>query len=223
MTKSSIVIDLDDPRSDRIADAISNKTSKKILSVLAEKEMSGSEVASKLNLPINTVTYNLKNLVASGLIEKTNRIFWSAKGKKMEIYKISNKRIVISPKSMIKGIIPALIFSLIFTVIIAFTFSTSEISQTRGEGISAQRTAEDFVESDGNSAGLSLGAKSAPNAKIDEDSFDANLMQENYAEENSPTGISSNLRNPRYVWAWYLFGALIALGISVAWNMRRNY
>lgn len=204
MTKSSIVIDLDDPRSDRIADAISNKTSKKILSVLAEKEMSGSEVASKLGLPINTVTYNLKNLVESGLIEKTNRIFWSSKGKKMEIYKISNKRIVISPKSMIKGIIPALVVSLIFAVVIAFSFSASEVSQARNEGISTQKT---FADED-SAAGLMAQAESAPTA--------------DYAEENSPTEIYSGLSNPKNAWAWYLFGALIALGISVAWNTRKN-
>ena len=111
MAKSSIMVNLDDPRTGKIANAISNATCKKILSLLSEKELSESDIASELKIPINTIEYNLKKLVESGLVEKAKNFFWSTKGKKIIIYKVSNKNIVISPKSMIKGIIPALIIS----------------------------------------------------------------------------------------------------------------
>jgi len=110
MARSSILIDIEDPRAGKIAEAIGNKTSKKILSALAEKEMNESEIAGKLGLPMNTVNYNVKKLVESGLIEK-KRFLWSMRGKKVNYYILSNKRIVISPKKMISGIVPAALIS----------------------------------------------------------------------------------------------------------------
>ena len=49
MGNSSIMIDLDDPRTAKIADVISNKTTKKILAELAERELSGGELSSALS------------------------------------------------------------------------------------------------------------------------------------------------------------------------------
>src|SRR3989344_4999302 len=101
---SSIMIDLDDARIAKIADVISNKTAKKILSLLAEGELGGGEISTKLNSPLNTITYNLKKLVEAGLVEKVNRIFWSSRGKRIEIYKLTNKNIIISSKKIVRGV-----------------------------------------------------------------------------------------------------------------------
>ena len=97
---NSILIDLNDPRTESIADVISNKTAKKILESLAEKELSQSEIALKLSMPANTVEYNIKQLESSGLIEKSKGFLWSVKGKRINKYRLSNKRIIISPKSI---------------------------------------------------------------------------------------------------------------------------
>ena len=86
MVKKQIVFDLDDPRISNLADVISNKTSKKILNYLAEKESSETEISIDLKLPANTVNYNIKKLLETGLIEKTKNHFWSVKGKKILIY-----------------------------------------------------------------------------------------------------------------------------------------
>jgi DNA-binding transcriptional ArsR family regulator len=118
MSKKYITFDLDDERIDRLADVISNKTSKKILEYLADKEASETEIARDLNLPANTVNYNVKNLLETGLIEKTKDFLWSVKGKKILKYKVANKRIVISPKSS-KNIIPVF-GAFIATIILAF-------------------------------------------------------------------------------------------------------
>jgi DNA-binding transcriptional ArsR family regulator len=111
MGNNSINIDLNDPRTVKIASAISNKTSKKILGLLVESELSEGDLAKKLSLPINTIEYNLKILIESGLIEKSKKYFWSVKGKRISVYRISNKKIVISPKKMIKGVFPAVLVS----------------------------------------------------------------------------------------------------------------
>src|SRR3989344_1058718 len=111
MTKSSIMIDLDDPRTEKIAEVISNKTSKKILGVLAEREMSETDISRALDLAMNTVNYNVKKLEEAGLIEKVKGFLWSEKGKRIHKYKVVDRRIVISPRSMIRGILPSVLIT----------------------------------------------------------------------------------------------------------------
>ncbi len=138
MAGSSVLVDLDDPRTAKIADVISNKTCKKILQILAEKEMSESEIARELKVPINTVDYNIKKLHEAGLIEQSKKFLWSEKGKKIYYYKISDKRIVISPKSIFRGIVPAFVASIIGALGIYYWFEkTREVAVEE-----ASRTAE---------------------------------------------------------------------------------
>lgn len=94
-----IMMNLDDERTKNLADVLGNKTAKKILSYLTEKEASESDVARELNIPANTVNYNVRKLLDSGLIEKSALYFWSVKGKKMPSYKVSKKMVVISPRT----------------------------------------------------------------------------------------------------------------------------
>ena len=123
--RSSINIDLDDPRTSKIADVISSKTSKKILNLLAEEEMSGSAIAEKLKLPLNTVSYNVKKLESAGLINKVGGFFWSVKGKRMHRYRVANKRIIITPKSFAAKVVPVLVAGT-FIVLIALLLAGVE-------------------------------------------------------------------------------------------------
>src|SRR3989338_1211465 len=110
MAEHSIQVDLDDPRAKAIADVLGNKTCKKILELFATKEeVSESDVASSLDIPLNTAGYNMKKLLDAGLVEKSNKFFWSTKGKRITTYRLSNKRIIISPKKMIG--IPAMVIA----------------------------------------------------------------------------------------------------------------
>jgi len=113
---AEINIDLNDPRTALIADAISNKTCKKILELLSEKDFSEGDLAKELKIPMNTVGYNVKKLMDAGLIEKTSSFFWSVRGKKIPTYKLSNRKIVIMPKRIQKGVIPALLVSIVGAV-----------------------------------------------------------------------------------------------------------
>lgn len=207
MANSSIMIDLDDERSGKIAEVLSNKTSKKILQALAEGEKSASDVAEKLSLPLNTVTYNLKKLVDAGLIERAKGFFWSSKGKKMELYKVANKKIVIVPKQMAKGLLPAVIVTGLAAIGIKFWTSaklqSAESSATlnflaRGSG--ALQESYD-----------SVAGAAAPKALSEVSHGIMGLPQNDLA-----------LNLAQSAWLWFITGALFALFVYLIWNLARK-
>lgn len=104
-----IMLNMGDESSKDIAEVMSNKTSKKIINLLAEKELTESEISNELDIPLNTVDYNIKKLLKTGLVEKASH-WWSVKGKKMHSFRITNKYIVITPKKSaldkLKGFFP---------------------------------------------------------------------------------------------------------------------
>jgi predicted transcriptional regulator len=130
MNEKYLLFALDDEKSKKLGEVISSATCKKIANFLAEKEASENDISKELKMPINTVEYNLKKLLAAGVIEKSKNYFWSKKGKKIDMYKVANKLIVISPKktnvySKLKNIIPVVLISIIATAFIALYNSKS--------------------------------------------------------------------------------------------------
>ncbi len=104
--------------SKKVANAMSNETAQKIISYLAEnKEATESELAKKLNSPLPTIHYNINQLKNSKLIT-TKEFFWSKKGKKMPLYQLAKKYIIISPDtsknnlSKLKTLLPIAILSI---------------------------------------------------------------------------------------------------------------
>ncbi len=139
MSKSSISIDLDDPRTGQVAEALANKTCVKVLSLIADEELREVDISNKLGLPLNTVEYNLKKLINVGLVEKSTNFFWSVKGKKTPTYKIANRRIVISPRRAIKGVVPAVLLSGVAAAVLRyFTFGGAKtgVAGTLSDGAS---------------------------------------------------------------------------------------
>ncbi len=193
MAKNSIMIDLDDPRTDRIADVISNKTSKKILSALAEHELTETEISKKLGIPMNTIGYNIDKLEQAGLIDKVSGFYWSQKGKKVYKYKVSNKKIVISPKSILKGIVPSLLVTSAIALGIKIFFGNSQ-AQSLSMADAPMRASEG-----GGAVGIATDA-----AKIAEPSVISQICQN-----------ATNLGN---AWAWFLLGAFAAIFIFLLWN-----
>lgn len=132
MADKFLLIELGDERSKKISQVLGNKTCKKIINLLSEtKEASEKDISDNLKIPMNTVEYNLKKLLEAGLIEKTKNFFWSKKGRKIDMYKISNKSIVISPKSKkisreLKSILPALVLSGVGALVIRQYFMFKE-------------------------------------------------------------------------------------------------
>jgi len=112
MTEKYIIFSLDDEKTKKVAEVLSSQACKRILDLLSEKDLTEKEIALNLDMPLNTAEYNIKKLIAVNLIEQKSH-FWSIKGKKMPVYTISNKKILISPKSTIKPflIAPLIILS----------------------------------------------------------------------------------------------------------------
>ncbi len=129
MEEKYIMFSMEDERIKGLSEALSNPSCKKIINLLSEKELTETDIAKELKVPLNTIDYNIKKLISVGLIEKTNH-FWSIRGKKMPVYRVSNKKIVISPKKSLS--FTALIASAIGTGLIAFgieRFSAQRINE----------------------------------------------------------------------------------------------
>jgi len=119
-----------------IAEILKNKTCKKILDYLADrKEASEKDIADGLGMAINTVEYNLKKLIGSGLVKKTSNFFWSVKGKKIPMYKLAKKHIVISSgrkpsMNVLKNIFPVILIALVLVSLAGlFMFPGQESEQ----------------------------------------------------------------------------------------------
>ena len=93
-----LLVSLKESKAKKLAQVISNETSRKILDHLADNEATESELAKKLKLPISTVHYNLKCLMEGGLVT-VEEFHYSEKGKEVNHYKLANKYIIIAPKS----------------------------------------------------------------------------------------------------------------------------
>ena len=192
MSEKYINFDINDERAGAIAEVLANKTSKKILSLIAEKEISEGDISTELHMPLNTVGYNVNKLLKAGLIEKSKNFFWSAKGKKILTYKLSNKKIVISPKSVFSGVLPALLVSFLGAGIVRFYY----LKQIARDGFSQ---AVDFTYSQGSEAAATVSKITTPSGIIEQSAVAAN-----------------------YSWLWFLLGALLALLIILIFNWRKT-
>ena len=187
-----LMFDLDDDKLSLLTDVLSNKTSKKILEYLADKEASEGEISQDLNLPANTVNYNIKNLVGAGLIEKSKDWFWSVKGKKILRYKVANKKIIISPSGRSSNTIKSILGAAILTGISAFIvkiYSSNIYSATN----LAEKSVE-YASGDG-----SIG---------------------DVAPMIAQTTVSNSVNFPQ-IWAWFLAGGIIALILFMILNWRK--
>jgi len=141
MDDKHILVSLGDEKAKAISEVIGDKTCNKILDFLAETEATVSDISYKLKMPLNTVDYNIKKLVKAGLIEKGTH-WWSVKGKKMPVYRVSNKQIIISPKKSITKVFAWVIGLTGLTSLTIKQFMGS--SKTAGEQI--MYVARDSVE-----------------------------------------------------------------------------
>lgn len=135
MANEYIMLNMEDEKSAKIAEILANKTCKKILSLLADKNASESDIARELGIAINTAEYNIKKLAEAGLIEKAEH-WWSVKGRKIPIYKLANKYIVIAPKTSnktLKNFVPVVLLSGIAGLIIRYLAMPVQFVETSEE------------------------------------------------------------------------------------------
>jgi len=96
MDKEFDVIDMGDKKAEKFAEAIKNPTSKKIWQFLKKNVSSQNDLSKKLNIPLPTVHYCLRQLIQAGLVEEAD-YYWSPKGNKVRLYKASKKLMVFAP------------------------------------------------------------------------------------------------------------------------------
>lgn len=197
MVETEIIISLNDARSKYISEVLGNKSCKRILGYLSENEATVSDLSRELKIPINTADYNIKKLIKAGLIEKAN-YWWSVKGKKMPTYKISNKKIVISPKSFKSY--SKYLFALAASGAAALIIRNMEFGKSViGTPIETLKESGQFAR-DSSEAILSGAQKVAEESTTwaTEGSSDIIVIGSNLAS-NIYTGID--------VWLWFLLGA----------------
>lgn len=130
-----ILVSLNDENSKFLSEVLGNKTCKKIIDFLSErKEASEKDISDGLQIPLNTTEYNLTKLVKSGIVKKTSNFFWSVKGKKIPMYKLANKHIVISPlkkpsPEILKTLLPV-VAGIFIGVLIMIFYSLSLQNET---------------------------------------------------------------------------------------------
>jgi len=198
-----IMIGLGDERSKKIAEVIGNKTCKKIIDYLSEvKEASEKDIADKLSIPINTAEYNLNKLIESGLIEKTKNFFWSVKGRKIDMYRLSNKRIIISPKSSFRGVLPA------FMAVLAGSFIIKVLTDKLSYASYASQ--ELFVNGEVRNIAADTGAGALKTASEN--------VQNTPSFAPSIQNLCLNTSVCQQAWAWFLFGGLITILIFLLIN-----
>ncbi len=78
----------------RIMDVLSNDTCRRIMEVLAEEEMTASQLSEKLDMSIQRVHYNLKKLKGSDLVA-SDKFRYSEKGNEMDVYTLKKKYFVL--------------------------------------------------------------------------------------------------------------------------------
>ena len=190
-----ILISMEDDRAKKLADVLGNKTCKKVIDYLADhEEASVKDISDALGIPINTSEYNVKKLLAAELLQKRKNFFWSKKGKKIVMYELSNKSIIIAPKGSkigpkLKAILPA------FIVVGVGAFVSYVFGAVKKTGTSVIAPTKDLIY---DSAPVMM---EAAGKGID------------YTQEIIIT--------PNPAWLWFLAGGLITLFIVSLVNWRK--
>jgi len=98
-----IMLNLEEQPAKELAEVLASEKSRAILNYLADKDhATASQISKALEIPLSTLNYQLKKVVASGLVEN-DEYHYSKKGKNIEHYKLAQKHIIISPKK-VKGL-----------------------------------------------------------------------------------------------------------------------
>lgn len=98
-----MLVSLEEDKAKRLAQVLSNDTSRRILDALAEGKKTLSQLSKDLAVPLPTMHYNMKALQDAGLV--TSKEFnYSAKGREMQHYELVNKYVIIAPAVAKEGI-----------------------------------------------------------------------------------------------------------------------
>ncbi|MEI6058878.1 MAG: helix-turn-helix domain-containing protein [archaeon] len=211
MTNKYIMLSLDDEATKHLSEVIGNESCKKILSMLAEHGDEGlteTEISQKLKMPLNTIDYNIKKLVKSGLIEQAKH-FWSVRGKRMPAYRVSNKKIILSPKKSKISALKNLVLPAAITGALALVLRQISIP------------AEIITNSDMNFKESVDGALMASTTSV---ASGAAPVVGDSASALQPTIWNNIISNISSIptWEWFLIGAWLAIVLFFVLNIKNN-
>ncbi len=214
MADKYIMLSLDDEATKMLSEVIGNESCKKILDLLADNGDEGlteTEIANKLKFPINTIDYNIKKLVKTGLIEPAKH-FWSVRGKKMPAYKVSNKKIILSPKRSKVSALKSLVLPAAITGIAALVLRqiTKPASFVVDRGINFKEAAE--------TGGALMAASTSSAGAVAPDAL------RDAVANVPPTIWQSMISNITSIptWEWFLIGAWLAIVLFFVLNIKNN-
>jgi DNA-binding transcriptional ArsR family regulator len=224
--ESFLLVSLNDEKSKKLAQVISNNTSRKILEFLAKKSHTETEISKKLNLPMSTVHYNLKALEEAKLVT-VDEFHYSKKGKEVNHYSLTNKYVIIAPQtdgdknigllSKLSNLLPAVIISLLASLgLFINTKSANQTMQsTVNEGIeSLSRTTKSAHHEAGILADSAFAEPAAGMYAAATDNASAiptNAILETMSSQALPPESHSffhSLLNTEYAYFWFILGAV---------------
>ena len=202
-----IMMSMEDSKTKSLADVLGSKTCKKIIDYLAENdEASQKDLSVALKIPMNTMDYNMKKLLASGLVQKRKNFFWSKKGKKIVMYELSNKSIVISPKKSfgekMKNLVPGFMLTAALTFAVWVYDRIRSFSPKVGDSYIVEESQGMIMEK---AADFAVEVPSAPNSLHGAGASDG---VKDVMITHAPEMFSSA---PSPIWMWFLAGALVVL------------
>lgn len=195
MTEESfLMVSLDEEKSKKLAQVLSNDTARKILDILSKQDMmTETQVAKELTIPLSTAHYNLSLLIKSDLIND-NHFTYSEKGKKIIHYQLSNKYVIIAPKKSskifekLKDFFPVVIITSLVSVLIKYFWNPiSKISMY------SARSGSELLE--------------AQMVEVASDSM-----------QKSASPVVASIASSQDFALWFLIGSLFALIISFIWT-----
>ncbi len=90
------VMSVDDQKIKTVGEVLSNDSSRAILKILADKEMSANQISQDVDLSIALVAFHLKKMQDVGIIKMT-RTGKSVKGQDVKYYSATNQSFLITP------------------------------------------------------------------------------------------------------------------------------
>ncbi len=194
MSKSNfLLVDLNEPKTKKLAETITSETSRKILNHLAEKaEDTETKIAEVLQLPLSTVHYHLQKLQEAGLV-KAEEFHYSPKGREVNHYKLANKYIIIAPgkvsglREKLKGILP------IAGIILGISAVIEILTKTSRSGM-FKATAQEMIA----------------------DSAVPFMEAQKVAVAASQVAVPSK-------GLWFLVGGVVALGLFLVWMLVKEW
>lgn len=147
--ESFLLVSLDEEKSKKLAQVLSNDTSRKILDLLSKNEMmTETQISKELKIPLSTTHYNMSLLLKAKLANDEHYTY-SEKGKKIVHYSLSNKYVIIAPKKSpeflkkLQEFLPVLL--IISSISIGIKYYFSNLSHVQGLA-RAPMYAADMVE-----------------------------------------------------------------------------